>query len=101
MIGWEAISVNATTYGVVVAYKIVFLNKDKGLKTILVKNCCIAVLPNASPMTKYSVNLRGFSKFGDGRSLQYNFTTLGVYCTNNDFLDHVFYQLKLKDKLWL
>ena len=68
---------NTTIHGVLMGYKIELRNKY-GIENRTL-NCSLGTtLAGLKRKSKYTVSLRGFTKYGDGKIQQYNFETLGM-----------------------
>ena len=78
MIGWENVSSDTTVHGVLLGYKFVLIGKDRKLNFTLTSNKNEVVLLHLIRKSAYTVSVRGFTQYGDGRVLEYNFTTLGM-----------------------
>ena len=77
MIRWENISVNTTVYGVLLGYKFLLTGNNKNVNFTLATESSEVVLGHLTRKSRYTLTMRGFTKFGDGDILEYNFTTLG------------------------
>jgi hypothetical protein len=78
VVGWEPIRANSSLYGVFLGYNIVVVGENKTMNITLANNKSDIVLTNLVRKSEYTIRMRGFSQFGDGRILEYNFTTLGM-----------------------
>ena len=80
-IKWEKIGADAKIYGVLLGYKVVLYGRNRELNVTVSNDSNALVLPALFRKSKYTVSLRGFTEYGDGDILEYNFTTLGMECT--------------------
>ncbi len=78
VIGWRNISADTTAYGVLLGYKFVLIGKNRKLNFTLTNNENEVVVPYLTRKSEYTVGVRGFTQYSDGRILEYNFTTLGM-----------------------
>ena len=79
VIRWESISVNKTVYGVLLGYKFLLTGNNKNGNLTLVANSSEVMLRHLIQKSRYTLTMWGFTKFGDGNVLKYNFTTLGKF----------------------
>jgi hypothetical protein len=78
VLGWEHILGNTSIYGVFLGYKIVVVGNNTKMNITLANNKSDIVLSHLVRKSEYTIRVRGFSQFGDGQILGYNFTTLGI-----------------------
>ena len=78
MIGWENISADNTVHGILLGYKLALVGKNRKKNFTLTSNKREVVLPHLIRKSEYTVSVYGFTQYGDGRVLEYNFTTLGM-----------------------
>ena len=77
VVGWKNISANLSVHGVLVGYKIVIIGKNKKIMDItLSNNKNELVLSDLARKSEYTVSVRGFTQYGNGSVLEFNFTTL-------------------------
>ena len=79
MIRWESISVNTSDDGVLLGYKFVVTGNNKTVTFTMPADTSEAVLPRLKRKSNYTITIHGFTQFGDGNILRYNFTTLGRF----------------------
>ena len=77
MVGWESIYANTTIHGVLLGYEVILIGKYKKLNITLPNDENNVVLQHLIRKSEYIVTVRGFTQYGEGRILEYNFTTLG------------------------
>ena len=82
VIGWKSISANTSVYGVLLGYKITITGKGENEDITLPSNASDVVFQNLIRKYNYTVRLRGFTQYGEGSVLEYNFTTLGMLSLN-------------------
>ncbi|XP_028415950.1 collagen alpha-1(XII) chain-like isoform X1 [Dendronephthya gigantea] len=73
---WEKISANATIYGVLLGYKLTLFGMKSEENITLANDTNYVVLTNLNPKSNYTLSVRGFTKYGDGYTLLYNFVSL-------------------------
>ena len=74
---WKNISANVSIHGVLLGYKIVIIGENKQMDITLSNNKSDLVLSNLVRKSEYTVSVRGFTQYGNGSILEFNFTTLG------------------------
>ncbi|XP_028416730.1 angiopoietin-1 receptor-like [Dendronephthya gigantea] len=75
-IRWEKIQADAKFYGVLLGYKVFLYGKNREFNVTLSNDSIDYTLPALVKKSKYAVWVRGFTRYGDGNTLKYNFTTL-------------------------
>ncbi|CAB4009330.1 fibronectin-like isoform X1, partial [Paramuricea clavata] len=78
VVGWESISANTTIHGVLLGYKVISIGKYKTLNITLANDANNVVLQHLIRKSDYIITVRGYTQYGEGRILEYNFTTLDV-----------------------
>ena len=79
VISWENIIANASIHGVLLGYKLEIIGKEKNENISLSSHANDVVLSPLIRKSKYTVRLLGFTQYGDGNILEFNFTTLGMW----------------------
>ena len=88
VIGWENIPANRTTHGILLGYKVELVGNNRRSNFSLKSDQKDFRIPNLMPSSKYTFTIRGFTQYGDGKMLQYNFSTLGLYSLHSFFKSH-------------
>ena len=78
VIGWENIAADNTVHGILLGYKFVLVGKNRKKNFTLTSNKREVALPHLIRKSEHTVSVYGFTQYGDGRILEYNFTTLGM-----------------------
>ena len=76
VIGWKNISANASIHGVLLGYKLEIIGKEKNENVTLSRLTNDVELSHLVRKSKYTIRLLGFTQYGDGDFLEFNFTTL-------------------------
>ena len=83
MVRWERISSNPKKHaGVLLGYKLILIGTKRRLNFTSANDTNYLVFPDLAPKSNYTLSIRGFTQYGDGYTLLYNFESLGivVYC---------------------
>lgn len=79
VVEWDSAPVNTKIYGVLLGHKLVLVGRNVSRTTIAANADKRFVFSNLSRNSEYTVNVRGYTLYGDGRMVEFNFTTLGGY----------------------
>ena len=79
VISWKNIFASASIHGVLLGYKLEIIGKEKNENISLSSHANDVVLSPLIRKSKYTVRLLGFTQYGDGNILEFNFTTLGMW----------------------
>ena len=77
VVEWDSISPNES-YSVLLGYKLLLNGANRKQRFILSSNTPRVMVTDLHQRSKYAVQLCGFTQFGNGKTLEYSFLTLGT-----------------------